>query len=325
MVAKQARDVHAELLKPVPPSPLSAEEPVRLGLVGVGRWGKNLLRVLSSTPGAELTGVAEPRPLSPLPVPCAPQLDELLAQPSIVGLVIATPSALHAAHANQALVAGRHVFVEKPLAHSAAAAHALCELAAARGLCLMVGHILRYHPAIDELKRRIATLGRPKRLDLVRLAGRASSEDPWWCLAPHDLSLIEHLLESPIASVACSEANGRVVTQALSHSGVPARVEVGFGAVKQSHVEVECEAGSARFDASGALQIAQPGQAPRTVPSSGAEPLGIEMAHFIRCIQTGSEPLTNGLEGLRVVSALEAGDRSRRSSGRWQDVVRWPS
>ncbi len=115
------------------------------------------------------------------------------------------------------------------------------------------------------------------------------------------------------------------MAQALSHSGVLARVEVGFGAVKESHVEIECEGGSARFEASGALQITARGQAPRLVPSAGEEPLKLEMEHFIRCVQTRSEPLTSGAEGLRVVSALEAGDRSRRAGGRWRDVARWPS
>lgn len=332
MATKQARDVPAQLPSPAPrcspPLPISALGPVRLGLAGVGRWGQNLLRVLSDTAGATLLSVADPRPLAPVPgVLHAAELEQLLTLPALQAVVIATPSALHAAHATLALRAGRHVFVEKPLALTTPSARSLCELAEARGLCLMVGHILRYHPALLGLQRLLETqaLGRPQRVDLVRLAGRESTEDPWWCLAPHDLSLLEFLLGSPIAAIACSERAGRVISQVRTQAELPARVEVGFGALKHSHVEVQCEGGVLRYDPSAGLTVTRAGEPARAVRVAPAEPLRLEMEHFIRCVQTGAEPLTSGAEGLRVVSALEAGDRSRALAGCWQDVATWPS
>lgn len=318
MVAKQGSSVHAE-----GPHLVSDHLPIAVGLVGVGRWGANLLRVIQAGEGVELAHVAEPRFAVRVPgVQRSSTLPRLLADPRIRAVLIASPSDQHAAHAQLALAAGRHVFVEKPLAHSIDAARALCEEAARRDLRLMVGHILRYDLAVEKLRsaQRDGTLGRIASLSLVRLRQRASAEDPWWSLAPHDLSLIEYVLDSPVEAVACRHREKVVLAEVRTRSGTRVTIEVGFGDRSQSQARLSGELGQAVYDpALGGLWLDVSG-GPRQVSVPDVEPLHLEIQHFVECIRSGATPLTDGWEGLRVVRALEAGDRSRGSGGAWQTV-----
>lgn len=292
---------------------------VRVGLVGLGRWGKNLLRVLQSTVGVRLIGAAEPHSSSVPPDVQRRGLDELLEDPSVDAVVLATPSALHYQHARQALAHQKHVFVEKPLAHSVRDAFQLCALAAAQRRCLMVGHILRYHPAIAVLRDLLQSgeLGRPTALAAERIVTKRS-DDPWWCLAPHDFSVAEYVLDAPITRVRCTGTGDRVLGGFTNSLGVAGSVEVGVGSRKHSRLVVECSRGRVVF--TDVLEV-DLGRRRFTVPfDSSVEPLAAEMQHFAGCIRAGAEPLSGGKEGLRVVRALAAGDRSRRVAGRWQDV-----
>src|SRR6185369_13301800 len=132
-------------------------------------------------------------------------LDEVLAAPDVDAVVLATPASAHAAHARQALEAGKHVFVEKPLALSSSDAEEVVRAAEQASRTLMVGHIMLYHPVVDRMKQMIKSgeLGWLLYLYAVRvnLGTLRRDENALWSLGPHDASIVLHLLESAPESV----------------------------------------------------------------------------------------------------------------------------
>ncbi len=185
---------------------------VKLGLVGCGYWGPNLLRNYASIDGVDVMAVADRaegrRAFVSKNYPSIRLVDdgaEIIDDPNIDAVAIATPAATHAALAKKALLAGKHVFVEKPLALTTADAVELCELAESRRQTLMVGHSFLYNEAVRELKRRIdgGDLGNlhylySQRLNLGIVRGDV---DAAWNLAPHDVSIGNYLLDGPPAEV----------------------------------------------------------------------------------------------------------------------------
>jgi predicted dehydrogenase len=182
------------------------KQPLSVAVVGVGRWGTNLVRAARAIPAARITALCDVDrrrlDLARGPLPSgrtATELEHLLGLSDVDAVVIATPSALHATHAAQALASGRHVFVEKPMATSYHDAKRLVDLARAQRRRLMVGHILEHHPSVAILhdRARRGSLGRIRRIETCRLGAAASTADSWWTLAPHDLSVIRLLLGAP--------------------------------------------------------------------------------------------------------------------------------
>jgi predicted dehydrogenase len=132
---------------------------VRVGVLGLGYWGPNLVRNLAELPGVELAGLCDVRPsvLDTISrrypgVPCFVSADDLLGDASLDAVLIATPVSTHHDLAKRALTAGKHVFVEKPLAASTDDAHELISLASERGLVLMPGHTFLYSPPVTMIK-----------------------------------------------------------------------------------------------------------------------------------------------------------------------------
>ena len=178
-----------------------AASKVRVALVGYGYWGPNLARNLAGDPAAQLVLICDrdaeraKKIASLYPgVAFECSLDAALARKDVDAVVIATPSGLHFQHAKLALSAGKHVMVEKPLAHDVAEAVELASLAASKGLVLMVGHTFLFNNLVHEVKRRIDAdeLGEvfyvySQRLNLGRF--RVDS-DVVWTLAPHDISIL---------------------------------------------------------------------------------------------------------------------------------------
>src|SRR5438093_1694384 len=176
-------------------------QPARVGVVGAGYWGPNLIRNLAELPGAPLAAVCDVQPArleyvrARYPsVALYQSLDDLLADDEINAVVIATPAETHARLARQALAAGKHVFVEKPLATASAAGRELAALADAGGLTLMVGHTFLHNDAVRWTKQRIdaGDLGdvlylysRRRNLGQVR-----QDINVVWNLAPHDVSIM---------------------------------------------------------------------------------------------------------------------------------------
>jgi predicted dehydrogenase len=184
------------------------ERPVTIAQIGCGYWGPNLLRNFSSQPNCFVKYVVDasvdrrrfvetnfPRTAA------VDSVDVVLGDPDVSAVVIATPAASHFSIAAGALKAGKHVFVEKPLATKVSEVDQLGELASARGLVVMVGHTFIYNPAVRYVKRLIDSgdLGEIRYIYSQRLnLGRIRSDiDALWNFAPHDISIIQYWLDNP--------------------------------------------------------------------------------------------------------------------------------
>ena len=327
---------------------------VRVGVVGLGYWGPNLARNFDRLPGAELAwlcdGSAEvlERVAAGFPdARAAADLEELLADPGLDAVVIATPVTTHAAIAERVLAAGKHCFVEKPLAQSAADAERVVEVAREADRTLMVGHLLEYHPGLDRLGE-IAAAGElgdihyiyGNRLNLGKLR---AEENALWSLGAHDVSVVLRLAgEEPYECTAVGESYMREGVEDVVFcfmrfpSGLAAHLHLSWldphkerrftvvGSKKMAtfddmEIERKLTVYDKGFDedfASYGEYIARSGDvhSPR-VPND--EPLRIECAHFVDCVREGATPRSDGESGLRVVRVLEelqsSLDRSRRA------------
>jgi len=265
--------------------------------------------------------------------------EQIIADPSIDALVVAAPAAHHARIAQDGLAAGKHVFVEKPLALNVADAEQLCKTADAAGRVLMVGHLLQYHPAFRALEEAVleGTLGRLLYLYSNRLNfGRFRQEENiLWSFAPHDISMMLRLAQAEPVSVSA------VASAPYLHAGIAdvTTTHLAFADGLQAHVFVSWlhpykeqklvaigDRGMAVFDdglpwASKLLLyphqvdwrngIPQPAKAEgRPIPVEPDEPLAVECRHFLECCATGSTPRTDGAEGLRVLRVLDSAQQS---------------
>jgi UDP-2-acetamido-3-amino-2,3-dideoxy-glucuronate N-acetyltransferase len=318
-----------------------------VGVVGCGYWGKNLVRNFSELESLAAICDSDPRRLEELrrlhPVAITSRFEELLAMPNVQAVVIAVPAAQHFALAKEALLAGKDVFVEKPLALRLDDGEELVQLAKRHSRILMVGHLLHYHPAIVTLRTLIkdGDLGRieyisSSRLNLGRLR---TEEDILWSFAPHDISAIVHLLEENPLSVAAQGASylnhpiSDVTLTILSfESGVKAHVFVSWlHPFKEQKLVVVGDRKMAVFDDTQAdtklvlyphridwinrVPVARKMEG-EVVPLSQEEPLKAECAHFLECIRDRKTPNTDGENGLRVLKILHAASESIRDHGK---------
>jgi UDP-2-acetamido-3-amino-2,3-dideoxy-glucuronate N-acetyltransferase len=315
----------------------------RIGLLGAGPWGRNLLRVLADF--GELRSVHDPDPAALAAVPPefrAPSFAAMLDDRTIEAVVIATPPVTHFELARAALLAGRDVFVEKPLTLDVAEGAELVELADRLGRVLMVGHVTLYHPAILELKSlvRRGELGRPQYLYSNRLnSGRVrETESILWSFAPHDFAVLLYLLESlptEILAVGSSHLKAGRADVTVTHLKFPggerAHIFVSWlHPMREHRLVLTCERRMATFidDArGGSLSLydvgvgesgersVKPSSAADLVPLAPQEPLRLEIGHFLECLDRREEPLTGGRHGLEVVRLLAAADASLRAGG----------
>ncbi len=322
---------------------------LQVAQIGVGRWGRNLLRNLVALPSADVVAVcdvsedalAQAAPLAPH-ARRTPDVDAVLADDTIEAVVIATETPTHVALAQAALQAGKHVFVEKPLAPTAPEAERLVALAQAGDRRLMVGHLLRYHPAFRHVERlaEAGELGEIRYLYSVRvnLGVVRSRESAFDSLAPHDLAVARALLGRAVAVT----AQGGTFLQAGVPDVVFATVEYETGALAHLHCswldphkvrrttvvgsqrmaviddmepsekvrvyDKGVDAGPAVGDVVGALTVRSGDIAvPRIAPD---EPLRLEMEEFVDAIRQHRAPRTDGADGLEVVRILDAARRS---------------
>lgn len=316
---------------------------VRIGVVGLGYWGPNLARNVDALPDAELCWCCDAdeairaRYASQYPgTRSTADLDDLLGDPALDAIVLATPVPTHAALATAVLDAGKHCFVEKPLAQSVADAELAVAAAERTGKILMVGHLLEYHPAVEKLKQ-IADSGElgaihyiySNRLNLGQLR---ADENALWSLGAHDVSVILRLAgEEPHEVSARGESYMRegiedVVFAFLRFpSGLAAHLHLSWlDPHKERRFTVVGSKRMATFDDmdlerkitvydkgfdessdSYGEYITRSGDvwSPRV---ANAEPLRLEVAHFVECIREGRAPVSDGRSGLRVVRVLEA-------------------
>jgi predicted dehydrogenase len=328
---------------------------MKLAVVGTGYWGINHVRAFARQKGCELYAICDPdaRALDRA-VQLAPgarrvgSLEELLTDAAVEAVVLATPAVNHAAQAQAALGAGKHVFVEKPMALSSTDAEAIVAAAARAQRTLMVGHLMLYHPGYERLRELVHSgeIGDvfyiyAMRVNLGRLR---HDENALWSLAPHDLSMIIDLIGSSPTTVA---ARG----QAYLQKGVEDVVFVNLEFADRKMAQVQLSwldprkerrltvVGSRKmveFDdvhPTEKLRIYDKGydRPPAFTQFSEyltvrhgdihiprlqmTEPLEAECAEFVRCVTSGATPRTGGAHGLEVVRVLEAAQRSLRSGG----------
>lgn len=307
----------------------------QVAVIGCGSWGKNLVRNFAEL--GVLAAVCDADSSKAEVLASEYQVsvfseDQALMDPRCDAVVISSLAPLHASQAERALLAGKHVYIEKPMALSVDDAKKLCSLAKEQNRVLMVGHILNYHPAFMALKERLSELGPLQHIYANRLGlGRfRQKESVLWDLASHDVSLILALAQEMPESI---EATGQGFLKpqkpssallALSFpSGLTAHVHASWiSPFKEQKLIVMGEKAIAVFDDrkpwAEKLQIStncltwENGDPyenhnfqTESILLPEIEPLKNECLHFLTCIQKGEEPLTSGFEGLRVTEILE--------------------
>ena len=322
-----------------------------VGVVGLGYWGPNLARNFDRLPGAELTwlcdaseealarwGAAFPSART------TTKYEDLLNDDALDAVVIATPVPTHAELATRVLEAGKHCFVEKPLARSEEEAQAVVRAAEAAGRVLLVGHLLEYHPGVRRLAEVVKSgeLGDLRYLysNRLNLGKDRPDENALWSLGVHDLSVILMLAEEEPASV---NVTGQSYLRPHVEDVVFALMRFDSGLLAHMHLswldphkerrftvvgskrmatfdDMELERKLTVYDkgfdedySSYGEYIARSGDihSPRI---SNEEPLRIECRHFVECIRDGTEPRTGAESALRVVRVLERLQRSLAES-----------
>jgi predicted dehydrogenase len=338
-------------------------ELVRVAVVGVGYWGPNLVRNLIEYEGAEVACVCDRDPAALARVArrypslrTTTALDLVLGDDGVDAIVIATPVSTHHRLAGDALRAGKHVLVEKPLAASAAEALDLIELARQRGLVLMPGHTFLYSPPVNLVCDYIAAgeLGEIFFVSTsrVNLGLHQPDVSVVWDLGPHDFSILRYWLGEPPTTV-------NAISRGCVLPSVPdiAFVNLEFPSGTIAHVELSWLApsklrrttvvGSRKmvvyddtstepvrlFDSGVALRDPQSFGEYRLTYRTGSivsprvepvEPLLVEVGDFVRSIRTSSTPRSDADLGLDVVLTIEAAERSLTAGGTPVEVERLP-
>jgi len=329
---------------------------IKVGIAGLGYWGPNLARNFAGIGGCEVAWLcdADPGALERVgrSIPAARRtadLGDLLGDPELDAIVLATPVPTHAELAVQVLEAGKHCFVEKPLAQDVESAERAVAAADASGRILMVGHLLEYHPGVAKLKEiaRGGELGDihyiySNRLNLGKLR---ADENALWSLGAHDVSVLLHLADEEPYEI---EARGESYMRPGIEDVVFGFLRFPSGLAAHLHLSWLDPHKERRFTIVGSRRMAtfddmdlerkvtifdkgfdQPGGSwGEYITRSGdihspaipnREPLRLECEHFLACVREGRTPLSDGRSGLRVVrvlAGLQASlDTSRRVQG----------
>jgi UDP-2-acetamido-3-amino-2,3-dideoxy-glucuronate N-acetyltransferase len=324
----------------------SGKSGVRVGVAGVGYWGKNLVRNFHELGALEALCDVDPSVEATYKgrfegVKLGSDYASLLRDPAVTAVALATPAVSHYEMAKAALEAGKDVLVEKPLAVDVKHGEELVKLAEAKGRILMVGHILRYHPAILKLKQLIkdGVLGKINYLYSNRLnIGKIRTEENiLWSFAPHDISVMLSLLDEMPTRVTCQGSaylNQDVTDVTLSHfefpSGVQAHIFVSWlHPIKEQRLVVVGSEKMAVFDDTAEHKLVLyphkvewKNRIPTAVKANAEvvalddrEPLRAECQHFLDCVETRTSPVSNGAEGLRVLRVLDACQRALNNGG----------
>jgi predicted dehydrogenase len=329
---------------------------VGIAVVGYGYWGPNLVRNFANTNGAQVIavsdfdsaklGLAKRRYPS---ISTTTDYRDLLSNPRVDAVAIATPVQSHYDLALKALKAGKHVFIEKPLAQTSAQVRHLIEEADARNLTLMVDHTFLYTPAVQKIRELIVEgkLGDIYYYNGIRASLGLFQTDVnvIWDLAVHDVSIMQYILnESPVAvsatgayHVAGSPANMAHITLFFPSSCI-AHVNVNW--LSPVKIRQTLIGGSSKMivyddlEATEKIKLYDKGITVRRAEEDAhqfrigyragdmwaphlpvKEALETEAEHFISCVRTGAAPISNGISGLQVVEILEAASRSIAAQG----------
>lgn len=328
---------------------------IGISVVGTGDWGANLVRNFANLAGARLVSVcdADPKRLAKTAtqypgVRGVDDVQEIARDSEVQGVVVSASAVSHYPLAKALLEAGKDVYVEKPLTLEVAHAEELCRIARAKNRILMVGHLLIYHPGVQYLKKMVSEKAIGDLLYIycqrVNLGKVRTDENALWSFAPHDLSVILHLMDQEPVDVAARGA-------AFLQKGVEdvVFVDLRFAGGQTAHVHVSwldphklrkfTVVGSQKMvvfddmEASEKIRVYDKGidRAGQIVSYGDAlsvrsgdivipkislqEPLRIECQHFIDCVREHRKPLTDGADGLRVVRVLAAAQQSLALGG----------
>ncbi|HEX4965340.1 MAG TPA: Gfo/Idh/MocA family oxidoreductase [Thermoanaerobaculia bacterium] len=333
---------------------------LRISVLGAGHWGPNLIRNFHNHQTSEVAWVVDRDParlaLTRDRFPDVPTSDDSRAatiDPAVDAVVIATPTVTHYQLAAEALEAGKHVLVEKPIATRVAEAEELCRLAESRGLVLMVGQVFLFNAAIRRAREILdqGTLGRIFYLSMVRtnLGPIRMDVNAAWDLAAHDVAIANDWLQSAPSHVSAqggSWINGGIEDAVFANlwypGGVIAHLHVSWlSPRKVRDITVVGEKGMLTFDD---MNLSEPlrfydkqvteQRSPGFIDSFASfrtsirdgdilipkvaanEPLKAECDHFLECIRTGARPRSDGWSGAAAVRVLSAFDRSMAEDGR---------
>jgi predicted dehydrogenase len=326
----------------------------RIAVAGLGYWGPNLARNFAGLPDSEVRWLCDAdeealaRAAAALRVArTTGSLDEVLADSEVDAVVLATPVPTHADLAMRVLQAGKHCFVEKPLAQSSADAERAVDAAQAAGRILMVGHLLEYHPGVRKLKE-IADSGDLGAIHYIysnrlNLGVLRADENALWSLGAHDVSVVLYLAggEEPIEC----QARGESYMQAGIEDVVFCFLRFPSGLAAHLHLSWLDPHKERRFTVVGSRRMATfddmdlerkvtvydkgfdeaVGSYGEYITRSGdiwsprvpaVEPLRVECEHFVACVRDGRTPRSDGESGLRVVRVLEALQQSLDATAR---------
>ncbi len=328
---------------------------LRLGLIGYGYWGPNLARNFHQLPEAALVACAdmdagrlnEVGRLYPSLKQLATDARALIENPTLDALVIATPARTHFALVKQALEAGKHVLVEKPLAMSSGEARTLIECAREQRRVLMVGHTFEYNPAVWKIRELIqeGALGKlyyfySNRVNLGRVQ---TDVNALWSIAPHDISILLYLMNQMPETVAArgvsyvsqgvedvifalltfpENVNAHIHASWLDPSKTRQMTIVGSEKMvvyddvdPEAKLKIYDKGVYRRGDAFGEFQLRVHSGDIYIPKIDLTEPLRYECAHFLECVRENKPPRTDGENGLRVVRVLEAAQASLHQNG----------
>lgn len=327
-----------------------------IAVVGYGYWGPNLLRNFAETEGAEIKMCCDSDPQrlgkaqTRFPaLHCETDFEKVLQNSAVDAVAIATPVHTHFELAKRAIKAGKHVLVEKPLTMRADHAEELVALAEKKGVVLMVDHVFVYSPPVLKIKELVTQgkLGKLFFIDSVRINLGLFQHDinVVWDLAPHDLSIVDFMLErSPLSVSAFGSTHADSEIEDVAYFNL----DYGDGLIANFHVNwlspVKVRqmiiGGSERsliyndIDVNEKIKVFDRGinvgedveQRRKVLISyrSGdvwspnlahSEPLSSMTHHFVKCINTGDTPISDGKVGLRIVKILDAAQRSIKAQG----------
>jgi predicted dehydrogenase len=329
---------------------------IKVGVVGCGYWGPNLIRNFRALPDCSLKmmcDVSEERLLhlkNLYPeVEGATDFNAMINNGGLDAVVIATSVKLHYPMAKASLLAGKHTFIEKPMASSAAECEELVDIAEKKGLVLMVGHTFLYSPAIRKIKEIVewGDLGELRYICARRLNLGLYQKDinVAWDLAPHDISIILHIMEELPLSVNCRGSahvtpgvedvttmclNFRNNRSAIIHSSwldprktremtiVGSKRMIVYddvAAIEKIKIYDARVERPPHYDTFGEFHYAYHYGDMYVPYIKQEEPLKSECQHFLDCIKEGISPLTDGRRGLELVRILEASSMSLKQSG----------
>jgi predicted dehydrogenase len=334
----------------------SNKKVLNVGVVGCGYWGPNLVRNFRQSPDCNLKVLCDAsesrlnhmRRLYP-DLGTTTKFEDLLNDSEIDAVVIATPVRFHYTMAKAALSAGKHVFIEKPMARTEAEAAELISMAEQQGLILMIGHTFLFSPAVRRMKEIISAgdIGEVQYIAARRLNLGLFQKDinVAWDLAPHDISILLHLLDELPQSVSCqgsSHVTKGIEDVTMMHLNFRKNrcAFIHNSWLDPKKVRQMTVVGSQRmivYDDTEPLEKLKIYDARVEVPPhydtfaeftysyhygdsyvpyvKQDEPLKLECQHFLECIAEGKTPITNGRLGMEVVRILEASSESLRQHG----------